>query len=188
MSKPPGTPDGVGLVHMPLLRPAYPVTYLQVGGFGPVSRPEAFAAIKQAGNIGRVRPDTVWIQKGTGAMDDNLTHAFERARAEFRIMAELIKDGPKANEGWGLYYQYGRYVIVEHTSDPNSMVEVKAGNSTQTRQLPHFHVEEAAVGSVAATRSGQSLTVQRVERIGAPSPFTEHGAKLNHHVYYVPGT
>ena len=184
MAKPAGTPDGVGLVHMPLLAPLYAVTYEQVGGFGPVNRPEAFAAIKMAGNIGRSRPDVVWVQKGSSAADSNLANAITKAKTQFRIAATIEKDGAKANEGWGVYYQYGRFVIVEHTSDPNSVVTTAHGS----RQLPHFHIEEAPLGMVAATGSGHTFDVKRVERLGSASPLTPLAAKLNHHVYYVPMT
>ncbi len=183
MPKEAGTPDGVGLVHMPLITPVWTVEYEQVGGFGPISRDLAFAAIKVAANIGHARPDTVWIQRGS-VMEPNLAHAIKEARKSYRIVEEIEKDGDKANEGWGIYYQFGRTVIVEHTSDPNSVVVKKPG--TAKIQLPHFHVESAAVGSVAATGKGYKFKVERVERMGNASPLTPDGAKLNHHLYYIP--
>lgn len=181
MPKDPGTPDGVGLVHMPKITPLWAVEYEQVGGFGPINRDLAFASIKQAANIGHTRPDTVWIQRGQ-VIDANLAHAIREARKQFRIVEEIVKDGDKANEGWGVYYQYGRIVIVEHTSDPNSVVKKKDGSKPQ---LPHFHVESASEG-LAASGRGHTFKVERVDRMGSASPLTPDKAKLNHHLYYIP--
>jgi hypothetical protein len=183
MPKEAGTPDGVGLVHMPLITPDWKVDYEQVGGFGPISRDLAFAAIKVAGNIGHARPDTVWIQRGK-VLDGNLEHAIAEARKKYRIVEEIEKDGDKANEGWGVYYQFGRTVIVEHTSDPNSVVVKKPG--TAKVQMPHFHVEIAGPDSVAATGRGHAFKVERVERMGSASPLSPDKAKFNHHLYYIP--
>lgn len=186
MPKEPGTPDGVGLVHMPLITPApdWKVDYEQVGGFGPISRDLAFAAIKVAGNIGHARPDTVWIQRGK-VVNGNLEHAITAARKKYRIVEEIEKDGDKANEGWGIYYQFGRTIIVEHTSDPNSVVK-KPGTPKEVVQMPHFHVETAGPDSVAATGRGHTFKVERVERMGSASPLSPGKTKLNHHLYYIP--
>ena len=181
-----GSPqDHVGLVHMPKLAELYPVEYTQCGGFGPFKRNDAFAAIKQAGNIGRIRPDTVWVQQGEG-IDRYLNLAIKTAQHSFRIAAIITKTGSGAAAGWGVYYQYGRFVIVEHTSDPQSIVIVKRRGSLVHKQLPHFHIEQTEPDSIAATRRDGIFEVRRAVRMGSASPLTEDKPTFNHHLYYDP--
>jgi len=198
--------DEVGLIHMSYLKPIYEVTYEQVGGFGPVSRDQAFKAIKQAGNIGHIRPDTVWVQRGND-LDDNLRHAIRKAKDKgFYVRDnEYHKDIRNENQdGWGVYYQFGRYVIIEHTSDPYSYVTKRQNNKRIT--LPHFHIQITDLVDGKENKAFRyikqvipnskpdqkkyewKLIVTRGNRLGNRSPLTPRKPKFNHHLYYLPLT
>lgn len=200
MAKPPGTPSSTGLIHMPQLATPAGTEYLQVGGFGPVSREEALNAAKQAGLVGRSKPSKIWVQRPRD--DDQLDTVLKAVIATLdaaRTRYQTIFKEPEGAAGFGVYYLYDDKVVMEHTSDPESVV---MRNGKQVR-LPHVHVEVIDYATLANSAlpmndrvkainnfkifddRGYSPTATRLVRLGAADPSSnETKPKFNHHIYY----
>ena len=203
MVKPGGTPGSTGLLHMPKLNVAGSVEYEQIGGFGPVDHQTAYSAAKTASNVGRSKPSRIWVQAPAKQEDWDtvLAQAVSCLRAAKKPFVHVHKD-QSAAAGFGIYYQFGHTVIMEHTSDPESKVKVGANTLT----LPHFHVEvvdyndaswadlpisdqiKAINGfKVFDNSTGGQPTVKRLVRLGVADPSVNYDkAKFNHHIYYYP--
>lgn len=197
----PGTAASTGLLHMPQIKIPKGVVYQQIGGFGPVSRADALAAAKQAGFVGHSRPTNVWVQvpDKPEKRDATRSKVIELLKADKIAFKEILK-ADSAMTGFGVYYQYGDKVIMEHTSDPESKIK----RDGKIVQLPHVHVEVVDYAELAnrihpmqdrikainnfeifSNNDGNSPTVERLVRLSQTDPSADLGKlKFNHHMYY----
>ncbi|WP_157767115.1 hypothetical protein [Pseudomonas sp. HLS-6] len=182
--------DFSGLIHLPNIAAEVrgAVTYTQSNGFGPTTWDKAFNACKQAAIIrGRHRPDVIWAQvpekfssiSQRSQWDVMLQTAYDRALHRFGRVDHIKRC--RNESGYGLYYYFGNeFVVVEHTSDTNSVVIV----NNVPKVYGHFHIEK---GINITSGAGDCFAVERAVRLSVWSPLIAHDARPNfgHHIYYL---